>query len=119
MTAAFDGHRCVVQCLNRIEDLLAALRIVEYGAVDRRHQIARLKAQSIEYLPISAWVGAKASEFAGGTIVRGYNPHDLIEDTRILLHHAADVLDRRRRAWVAARATHYRWAAHTRAQQPG
>ena len=89
LTATLDVHGHVVRALDRIEDLLAALRIIEHGSVDRRDQIARLETQFTEYLSISAWVGAKAAQFARRAVVRRDRPHDLIEDARILLHELA------------------------------
>src|ERR1700730_3424575 len=102
LSAALYGHGHVVRCLNGVEYFLTALRVVERRAVDRRDQIARLEPQLVEYLAISTRVGAKAAQFARGAVVRRHGAHDLIENTRILLHHATNIVDCRDGARVAA-----------------
>jgi hypothetical protein len=118
LSAALEGHGHMVRCLNGIENILATLRVIERGAVDCCDQIARFQPQLIEYLPISARIGAKAAKSAGGVVVRRHGAHDLIENSGILLHQATDVVYRRDRARVRARATYHGWSAHARAQQP-
>ena len=79
LSAAFDGHGDVVRCLDGVENLLAALWVIECGAIDRSHQIAGPQPQLVECLPISTRIGTKAPKLSGRAVVRGYCAHDLIQ----------------------------------------
>ena len=79
--------------IQRAEDLLRAILVVERRAVDGRHEVAGPQAQARESLAVGARIDAEAAHLAARE--HRLRPHDLADDAGIVAHELAHAVEHR------------------------
>src|SRR5688572_5170255 len=89
--------------IERGEDFLGAILVVQRGSIDRGHEVTGAQADTGESLAIGAWIYPKAAHLAAGE--HRLRPQDLADDAGIVVHQLAHALQH----GVIARGCHRWW----------
>ena len=89
---ARDADARVGGGIERGEDFLGAILVIQRRAIDGRDQVAGAQSDARERLAIGARVDTEAAHLAAGE--HRLRPHNLADDTRIVAHQPAHAFER-------------------------